>query len=83
MEYNIDIKAKYKIIKSIVFKDAHCRDKTIKKCMNMVIETVWEVVVFSGEGDEYRDLAAGSGFWWFFFFLMNGAYTGNHFVIYH
>ena len=67
MEYNIDIKAKYKIIKSIVFKDARCRDKTVKKCMNMVIETVWEVVIFFGEGDEYGDLAVGSGFWWIFF----------------
>lgn len=40
MEYNIDIKAKCKILKSIVFTGARCRDKAIKKCMNMVIETV-------------------------------------------
>ena len=40
MEYNIDIKAKCKILKSIVFMDARCRDKAIKKCVNMVIEIV-------------------------------------------
>ena len=67
MEYNIDIKAKCKILKSIVFTGARCTDKAIKKCMNMVIETVWELVIFWGEGDEYRDPAVGSGIWYFFF----------------